>query len=71
MNIEEVVNNYYQRTNMNMIEEAVKKYYGERCPDHDADCIICQAWEEFDTVKHDLGRYTHLINRYPSLHIPK
>lgn len=56
---------------MNMIEEAVKNYYGERCPDHDADCIICQAWEEFDTIKHDLGRYTHLINRYPALHKPK
>ena len=50
---------------MNMIEEAVKNYYGERCPDHDADCIICQAWEEFDTVKHNLDRYTSLTYRYP------
>ena len=35
---------------MNMIEAAIKNYYGERCPDHDADCVVCQAWREFDIV---------------------
>lgn len=33
---------------MKMIEEAIKDYYGERCPDYDADCVVCQAWREFD-----------------------
>jgi len=38
---------------MNMIEEAIKNYWGERCPDYDADCVVCQAWKEFDRfVKH-------------------
>ena len=36
---------------MKMIEEAIKNYYGERCPDHDADCVVCQAWQEFDELK--------------------
>ena len=36
---------------MEMIEEAIKNYYGERCPDHDADCVVCQAWREFDELK--------------------
>ena len=35
-----------------MIEEAIKNYYGERCPDHDADCIVCKAWQEFDTIEY-------------------
>ena len=34
-----------------MIEEAIKNYYGERCTDHDADCVVCQAWQEFDTLE--------------------
>ena len=33
-----------------MIEEAIKSYYGERCPDHDADCVVCQAWEQWDKI---------------------
>ncbi len=35
-----------------MIEEAIKNYWGERCPDHDADCVVCQAWKEFDTIEY-------------------
>ena len=37
---------------MGMIEEAIKNYWGERCPDHDADCVVCQAWKEFDTIEY-------------------
>jgi hypothetical protein len=33
---------------MKLLEEAVKEYYGERCPDHNPGCIVCQAWAEFD-----------------------
>jgi len=36
---------------MGMIEEAIKNYWGERCPDHDADCVVCQAWEQWDFLK--------------------
>jgi len=35
---------------MNLIEEAVKGYWGERCPDHHAECPACKAWGEFDVV---------------------
>jgi len=42
-----------------MIEEAIKKYYGERCPDYDADCVVCQAWEQFE-VK--WGKVTQALN---------
>jgi len=34
-----------------MIEQAIKSYYGERCPDHDADCVVCQAWEQWDKIR--------------------
>ena len=33
-----------------MIEQAIKSYYGERCPDHDAGCVVCQAWEQWDKI---------------------
>ena len=33
-----------------MIEQAIKEYYGERCSDHDDDCVVCQAWEQWDQL---------------------
>ncbi len=24
--------------------------YGDRCPDHDESCAVCQAWDNFDTM---------------------
>ena len=27
---------------------AVEEYYGERCPDYDADCVVCVAWKMLD-----------------------
>ena len=35
---------------MNLIEEAIKGYWGERCPDYHAECPACKAWDEFDVV---------------------
>jgi hypothetical protein len=35
---------------MSKIEEAVEFYWGERCPDHEAECVICQAWKEYDDL---------------------
>jgi len=34
----------------NKLEEAIGFYWGERCPDKHADCVICQAWSEYDTL---------------------
>ena len=36
---------------MKLIKKAVKEYYGKRCPDFDPECIVCQAWAEFDVAK--------------------
>jgi hypothetical protein len=36
---------------MSKIEEAIEFYWGERCPDKHADCVICQAWSEYDTLR--------------------
>jgi len=35
---------------MNLIEEAIKGYWGERCPDRYTGCPVCKAWGEFDVV---------------------
>jgi hypothetical protein len=43
---------------MEMIEAAIKNYYGERCPDYDANCVVCQVWREFDTLEAGYRRTT-------------
>ena len=35
---------------MSKIKEAIEFYWGERCPDHEAECVVCQAWEEYDDL---------------------
>lgn len=35
---------------MNKIEEAITEYYGERCSDYCAECVVCQAWKQYDAV---------------------
>jgi len=34
----------------NAIHEAMEFYWGERCPEHDAECPACQAWKQYDKV---------------------
>ena len=34
-----------------LVKEAVREHWGERCPDLDADCACCQAWAEFDRIE--------------------
>ena len=46
-----------------MIEQAIKSYYGERCPDHAADCVVCQAWEQWDKIRRPYNKaIDHVIN---------
>ena len=34
----------------NPVEEAIEQYWGERCPDHEEGCIICDAWQAYDML---------------------
>lgn len=36
---------------MKLIKKAIKEYYGKRCPDFEPECIVCQAWAEYDSAK--------------------
>ena len=36
---------------MKKIEEAITNYWGERCPDHEDECPVCQAWHEYDEAR--------------------
>jgi len=40
---------------MKRIKEAVKEYYGKRCLDFEPECVVCQAWAEFDEAKRAVG----------------
>lgn len=31
-------------------EEYIRTWYGERCPDFDATCIVCRHWAAFDLL---------------------
>ena len=35
----------------NKLEKAIEFYWGKRCPDTEKDCVICQAWSEYDTLR--------------------
>jgi hypothetical protein len=38
---------------MNLIEQAIESYWGERCPDHSEGCVVCDAWREYDNLVMD------------------
>lgn len=33
-----------------LIAEAIKEAFGERCPDFDKDCWCCKAWKQYDDL---------------------
>jgi len=38
---------------MNLIEQAIESYWGERCPDHSEGCVVCEAWRDYDNLVTD------------------
>ena len=34
------------------IVAAIEASWGERCPDYNEDCCICQAWAQYDEMKY-------------------
>jgi hypothetical protein len=46
---------------MSKIEEAIGFYWGERCPDTEKDCVICQAWAQYDVLNLALRLLTEQI----------
>ena len=38
---------------MNLIEQAIESYWGERCPDHEEGCVVCEAWRDYDNLVMD------------------
>jgi|APGre2960657404_1045060.scaffolds.fasta_scaffold252348_1 hypothetical protein len=35
---------------MNLVEEAITGHWGERCPEHEAGCPVCDAWRQYDIL---------------------
>jgi len=42
---------------MNYIEQALTEHWGERCPDHEDECVVCAAWAQYDKV----SKYEELL----------
>ena len=36
------------------LKELVTQLVGERCPDYDAYCPVCEAWRKYDNLVKDL-----------------
>jgi len=34
----------------NPVHEAVLFYWGERCPEHEDGCPVCEAWAQYDNM---------------------
>jgi hypothetical protein len=52
---------------MKRIKEAVKEYYGKRCPDFEPECVVCQAWAEFYEAKRVLNQKRFVRKYYHEL----
>ena len=35
----------------NLIEDAITEYLGERCDEYYFECVVCQAWKQYDTLR--------------------
>ncbi len=38
-------------TKPDFIAEAITAHWGERCPDHEAGCFVCNAWTQYDALR--------------------
>lgn len=52
---------------MKLIKQAIKEYYGKRCPDFEPECVVCQAWAEFDATKRVLNQKRFMRKYYSTL----
>jgi hypothetical protein len=34
----------------NPVHEAILFYWGERCPEHEDGCPVCEAWRQYDNM---------------------
>jgi hypothetical protein len=39
---------------MNLIEQAIESYWGERCSDYEEGCVVCDAWRQYDNLLTDI-----------------
>jgi hypothetical protein len=48
---------------MNLVEEAITGHWGERCPEHEDGCPVCDAWRQYDNLTtHNEMHYKALNN---------
>ena len=33
------------------VEQWLERWYGEKCGDYDADCLLCQTWEVYEAAR--------------------
>ena len=38
---------------MNLVEQAIEGYWGERCTEHQDGCPVCDAWRQYDNLVTD------------------
>jgi hypothetical protein len=38
---------------MNLIEQAIESYWGERCSHYEKGCVVCEAWRAYDNLVMD------------------
>ena len=50
---------------MNLVEQAIEGYWGERCDGYEQGCPVCDAWREYDNLITDnqvLNKMAHVSN---------
>jgi hypothetical protein len=44
-----------RRHREDLIAEAIKEWFGERCPEDQPGCACCDAWHQYDELRAKLG----------------
>ena len=35
---------------MNLVEQTLTEQWGEKCPEYEQGCVVCQAWREYENL---------------------
>jgi hypothetical protein len=49
---------------LRIIEKATTEEVGQRCPDYEPYCVVCEAWLHFDGVKRTVHSYIDTLENY-------
>lgn len=54
------------RKQLNMIRERIRAEWGDTCEDHDAECPVCTAWDDYYAARKAFDTHSPAPSPSPS-----